>query len=175
MTEVRNFLGIPIEGDIITDEGSKPQKSLEEFAPLLQTLIDHPLFLSCRWRQYTPYFNDGDPCVFSAYGFGLRVNLPGGGADPEAVSGYDESDDRHYYHQDGIPEVVGNRPYRWVSHERVFDDYVGEHEDLYDAARAVEAAIDEGEFLSVLMDLFGDHAMVTVRKDKIVVDEYSHD
>ncbi len=26
----------------------------------------YPELISFRWTQYTPYFNDGDPCVFSA-------------------------------------------------------------------------------------------------------------
>jgi hypothetical protein len=27
-------------------------------------MTTHPLASAIRWRQYTPYFNDGEPCVF---------------------------------------------------------------------------------------------------------------
>lgn len=29
-----------------------------------QLFIDYPDLIAFRWRQYTPYFNDGDECVF---------------------------------------------------------------------------------------------------------------
>jgi hypothetical protein len=33
----------------------------EAFAELFAA---HPSIVGIRWRQYTPYFNDGEPCVF---------------------------------------------------------------------------------------------------------------
>jgi len=31
-------------------------------------MTTHPLACALRWRQYTPYFNDGEPCVFCVGG-----------------------------------------------------------------------------------------------------------
>mgnify|MGYP003440024300 CR=1 FL=1 len=38
-------------------------------APALQEfIVSHPEIKAIRWRQYSPYFNDGEPCVFSLQG-----------------------------------------------------------------------------------------------------------
>lgn len=38
-------------------------------APALQEfIVSHPEIKAIRWRQYSPYFNDGYPCVFSLQG-----------------------------------------------------------------------------------------------------------
>lgn len=34
-------------------------------AALKEIFAAHPSIASIRWTQYTPYFNDGEPCVFS--------------------------------------------------------------------------------------------------------------
>lgn len=33
----------------------------------------HPECLAVRWRQYTPYFSDGDPCRFSVHDYYVRL------------------------------------------------------------------------------------------------------
>lgn len=34
----------------------------------------HPEYYGLKWEQYTPYFNDGDPCVFTIYGvYGFKT------------------------------------------------------------------------------------------------------
>ena len=71
--ERTNFLGIPVTGDFNPGARSKPQKSKDEFAPLIQAVLDDPFIAEFGWKQYTPYFNDGDPCVFSAYGVWFRT------------------------------------------------------------------------------------------------------
>ncbi len=42
----------------------------EFFAPLFEA---NPTILGFRWQQYTPYFNDGEPCVFRVYDLECRV------------------------------------------------------------------------------------------------------
>ena len=34
----------------------------------------HPELSAVRWTQYTPYFNDGDACVFSVHGWSAKVD-----------------------------------------------------------------------------------------------------
>jgi hypothetical protein len=50
-------------------EAAKKQIADESSAALAaeikQMFKDNPKVESIRWNQYTPYFNDGDPCVFS--------------------------------------------------------------------------------------------------------------
>lgn len=47
-------------------------KLLELFSKLF---IKHPDIKCIYWRQYTPYFNDGDACVFSIGGLNWDVQL----------------------------------------------------------------------------------------------------
>lgn len=38
------------------------------FKPFFEKLfLDHPDAQRVRWTQYTPHFNDGDPCVFNVH------------------------------------------------------------------------------------------------------------
>lgn len=42
----------------------------EEFR---KTFEAHPKLLAVRWRQYTPYFNDGEACEFSVHDFEMKI------------------------------------------------------------------------------------------------------
>ena len=63
-------LGRAVTGDVT--RGSKKnveQKPGEEFLPLLDAVLKCDRVHSVRWSQYTPYFNDGDACVFGVNDF----------------------------------------------------------------------------------------------------------
>ena len=72
MTHV-SFLGVPVEGDIHYGDKRPDQRPLSELEPLIRALLDDPEIHDFGWTQYTPYFNDGDPCVFDANGFWVRT------------------------------------------------------------------------------------------------------
>jgi hypothetical protein len=72
-TATRSFLGIPVEGDITAGSTRVDQKPIEELQPLLQAVLDDPTIVEFGWRQYTPYFNDGEPCEFGVSGLWVRV------------------------------------------------------------------------------------------------------
>jgi hypothetical protein len=160
-----NFLGLPIEGDIVRPTSAKPQRPMEEFAPILQAALDDPTIIEFGWRQYTPYFNDGDPCVFGAHGVWVRTS-----DDVDVEDLYDLEVD--YNHP-----TLGKRPstYNRETQEYETGDYEGPDEARYDRCQALHEAIDGGEFYAVLLQAFGDHAEVTVRRDGIKVDFYEHD
>jgi len=42
----------------------------EEFTSFFDSL---PEVEAVRWRQYTPYFNDGSPCEFAVHGMNVRL------------------------------------------------------------------------------------------------------
>jgi hypothetical protein len=48
--------------DVLKDVTKEDVLSL--LAPLFEQF---PKLMAVRWRQYTPYFNDGDPCRFSVH------------------------------------------------------------------------------------------------------------
>jgi hypothetical protein len=68
-----NFLGMPVEGAITRGEERADQRPLSELEPLFQALLGDPEIHDFGWTQYTPYFNDGEVCVFSAGGFWVRT------------------------------------------------------------------------------------------------------
>lgn len=100
---------------------------------------------SFSWTQYTPYFNDGEPCEFSVHDY-LTITF----SDDIQVEDWSASEwSRNYYK----------------------DKYSVEALDTADAAHELVTSIPE----EVMEDLFGDHVKVTVYRDKIEVDEYDHD
>lgn len=153
-----SFLGIPVTGDIIHGSPSVPQRPLEEFTPLIQAVLDDENIAAFGWRQYTPYFNDGEPCVFGASSLWA------------APKGRDRSEDEDEYESKfhlEWGEIWGG--YR--SEEPISAELQASRELLI----PLSTAIERGEFDNVLLEAFGDHAEITVRRDGITVETYSHD
>lgn len=173
MTTDTNFLGMPVSGDITQGSSRTEQKPLEELAPLFQALVDDPTIVEFGWRQYTPYFNDGDSCEFSVYGTWVRTTaeqkLEDSGT--EEFSIYDLEVDYH----PSLGKVNGHWEGEWPNRYFVKDSYEGPDEERYNRCQALDGALQSGAFDSVLLDTFGDHALITVRPAGIEVEEYSHD
>jgi hypothetical protein len=173
MTTDTNFLGMPVSGDITESSTRTEQKSIEELAPLFQALVDDPTITRFGWSQYTPLFDDGDVCEFSVHYLWVRTT-----AEPEgAVDEYgDEYEDGYSLNVDYHPSL-GKVKQDWdaEAQEYVNKRYEGPDEDRYNRCQALDSALQSGAFDNVLLDNFGDHAMVTVRKDGIEVEFYSHD
>lgn len=116
----------------------------ELFMPLLKKYESEIERIS--WRQYTPYFNDGDACVFRVHGLCIiPVNRP-----------EDEQDYEDYEY-----EIWGK--YREDSHSYSKEAFT----------ELTEAFDGLGE--DILESIFGDHMKITVTKDGVTVEEYSHD
>ena len=162
MSEIRTFAGLTIDGEITAGAKRANQRPAEELAPLLQALVDDTSITSFGWTQYTPYFNDGDPCVFNAHTPWVRTEWDADGVDEYAV----EVSDSH--------PSLGNE--RWNGDARRWETFVNEHYDKarYDRCKAMAAALEGGEFDDVLIDRFGDHAEVTVTRGGITVAFYEH-
>lgn len=177
MTTDTNFLGMPVSGDITQGSARTEQKPIEELAPLFQALVDDPSIVEFGWTQYTPYFNDGDPCEFSVYGTWARITAETEGHVDEDGDEYDNSS--HYgldvdYHP-SLGKVDGHYEGEWPNRKFVKDSYEGPDEDRYNRCQALGRALESGAFDNVLLEHFGDHALITVRKNNIEVEEYSHD
>lgn len=170
-----SFLGIAIEGDISRSD-RKEQKPLEEFQPIVQAVLDDPAVVEFGWRQYTPYFNDGEPCVFGAFGAWVRLTMDSDAAEDEEYDGDEEELTIDY----GSKERLGDRPVlhwegEWPDRHPIYGHYVGPDEARYDRLHTLSRAIENGHFDDVLLDLFGDHARIKVRRDGITVETYEHD
>lgn len=153
MTTTNQVFGIPVEGE--PDHGyqrkSVEQKPLSELEPLLRAVLEHEEVGAIRWNQYTPYFDDGNPCVFSLGEVFVRIG--------EYSEEYDEDFDD------------------W--------DYRGGFQDSWDLKNSevnpalVRAVTNLSEnfdhFELALKEVFGDHAEITVTKEKIILESCDHD
>lgn len=147
----KTLLGLPIKGDINLSDALKPQKPWTEFQAALESLMGTPGFLGVRWSQWTPYFNDGDPCRFHAgiesYGGGFRF--------------------------DTVPEDGGDGEDGYVSYD--LDYFPNVTPEQKRAADAFERVVESGEHYAKLQEYFGDHACVEVTKEKITVSFLDHE
>ena len=133
------------------------EKSKVMFTNICTKLFEkHPKLESFGWRQYTPYFNDGEECTFSAHTDEPDIN---------GVDGYDSNFESKTITDYNNKSTDGKYP------QIENPDY---NPDLAAAQKTVVAFLNEVED-SVLRDLFGDHVRVTVTPTGTEVDEYEHD
>lgn len=89
----------PITGDV--SQRSRrvvEQGTVEEFLEQLDALLDIDNVEAVRWRQYTPSFNDGDPCEFTLGEVGVRVTggeEDGGDYEDGFYTAYELCDDEY--------------------------------------------------------------------------------
>lgn len=166
-------------------------KSLQaDFNEIIKLFFDEcPKVQAVVWSQYTPYFNDGDECVFS-------VNEPSfvtKNFDVEDIlNPYEYEDDDEYgclkiptYSTDWQDEIdkdrahLKNRPDdKWVQGyypkciaalEQMQKDFAG-----YDVKiKAFAELLSNNE--DMLREVYGDHAAVYLTPKEVIVEEYSHD
>lgn len=113
------------------------------------------------WSQYTPYFNDGDICVFTANTDYLKING-------------EFAEESKWYNVNSIKD--------WGKWNPKLKKYVGRVETVNESYDEVLAkATDEiRDFLSLFdndffLRKFGDHADVTINSSGFSVDECEHD
>ncbi|MFE3196777.1 hypothetical protein [Embleya sp. NPDC059237] len=165
MTTRPSFLGIPVSGDIPGDKPT-PQRPLEDLRPILQALLDDPAVHSFGWHQFTPFYNDGEPCRFTINRFWVRTQT-----DPLRS----DVDDLEVFGADGHP-TLGQRINVYGknadgAHTRIGTSFRGPDEAAYDRAAAA-TAVECGTFDAVLLEAFGDSTAVSVHKDHVDLQLY---
>jgi len=156
--------GRPVEGTVRpTSERQKDQADPLEFIAALDALLDHPDVREYKWSQYTPSWNDGEECTFSANGeWGGGVKLSFGDED-----GGDREDG--YYSTD----YLGYSHWRGMSSDPINGVDTNEVAKLLST---VENELGSGQHDVFLKDSFGDHAIVYAAKDGFRIEYYAdHD
>jgi hypothetical protein len=104
------------------------------------------------WLQYTPYFNDGSPCVFRLRGEGVNFRLS------EVPEDAEEDEDNYGFEQSG-----------WFSEYSLKDQKISitSKHLLKDLAKAISSNIDDLESLG--------EGRVIVTNRGIEVEEWDHD
>jgi hypothetical protein len=167
MTEA---FGRPVTGEINQAASAKEQAPEEDFLPALDALLDTPGIEAVRWEQYTPYFNDGDPCVF---GVGeVRVKIAGHEEGGDYDNGFLTTYDTHTYEY--VRDEYGQIDYSKTKEIPVEFDGIST-EEFKAAVKKFEHEIGYGRHNVLLAREFGDHAQVTATKDGFNVEYYEHD
>jgi hypothetical protein len=152
-----------------------------------QLFEKHSILNSFGWVQYTPYFNDGDECTFSA-----RTNYP-------TINGYDEDSENE--RGDGIDLISNSNEfitapirneedlreneenylkagYNWYKDQKIGEygvrknpEYNPSHGEVIKDVKNFLSKVDE----SVLRNMFGDHVKITVSRNGVDVEDYEHD
>lgn len=157
----------------------------KEFPTMFKDIFETaPNLKSVSWRQYTPYFNDGETCYFSAHTDDLEVN---------GLNSYDDEDEenpnlclRHIYTdlrtEEDVricKEVAAAIGYDWYKNVSIGSRGLAWNPDfdasVSNAVKAISDVLDEIPD-SFLEELFGDHVRVTITSNgNIEVDDYEHD
>jgi hypothetical protein len=124
------------------------------------------------WTQYTPYFNDGDPCVFRVGELAFTLE--------------NDKNESEYIGEGSIlrlgsyVESAALRGQSWaLDYQKVYEtncELVGGKERLAEISEKeseISRMIDSlEEWLEVI---YGDHVQVTVTKNGTNIEEYEHD
>lgn len=117
---------------------------------------EYPNLHAIRWEQYTPYFNDGESCVFGVGDARIKMK------------GQEETEDGGDY-DDGFDDwSEWSEKYRAEQKE---EPYPKGFKKAYLAVKEVFSAIPD----EMMLAIFDDHVRVTATRDGFEVDEYSHD
>jgi len=126
----------------------------QAFKEMAKELFERfPTMESFSWNQYTPYFDDGDECVF-------RVNSDAESISINGLDGYDVEqvgyDGKTIYNPGAYPEGMSKEDSLLV----------------YDAVAEFLNQFDD----EILLDLYGNHSTITIhRNGKAEVETYDHD
>jgi hypothetical protein len=151
----------------------------KEFPAMFKELFEQSeIIKSISWTQYSPYFNDGDECTFSAYTDDLYVNGDYSD-DVDFISPYNYGKiqtEEDMVNNDLLADKVNRSWYKGKQIGQdglvINPDYNEKEANIYTQFVDILSSIPE-EFLE---DLFGNHAQITINSDgTISVDGYDHD
>lgn len=121
-----------------------------------------PGLTSFSWTQYTPYFNDGDECVFGVNHYSVALRY--GQSEEEAEEEENEGTFDSYSAKYADPSVE-------------LPSYLSQYKDkrwLFEAGGLTESLI-AGVDDDTMKALFGDHVRVTVTRQGVETEYYEHD
>ena len=132
----------------------------------------NPSLYAIVWYQYTPYFNDGDPCTFSINEPYLLLN-----AGPDDLEHFEGSE---YVGDNPLVETLGLDYIRyaikgwpeWWSGST--DKEIWDGLDLAPLAELREL-FDDKEMEDIFLQAFDDHAVVKATREGFAVEEFQHE
>lgn len=151
----------------LVNEFNKMKKQFQEKAKavFVETVSEfwklNPKIHAITWVQYTPYFNDGEPCEFGVHELVActKDSLVQMGTYPDRYEGSYQVD------------------YKSKSHEMVKQEWETSDITLEEYERANDYLDSIAELPGdVFYDMFGDHSRIVMYRDgKVEVDTFDHD
>lgn len=192
--DIHTVFGVPIDGVII--RGGRHSKTQRPFADLTSYVSDvfaDTFFDSFGWTQYTPFFDDGELCVFGTHNFWIRtvddvahdereamkMNITLCGDPTIDTLKFDYLMDERYGLEYAHPTLGAlDRNRRWDAKIREYvygeETYTGPDRERFDRAYRLYEAIVGGAFDDALMRTFGEHARIIVTREAVYIREYMH-
>jgi hypothetical protein len=118
----------------------------------------HPNIKAVVWVQYTPYFNDGEPCTFIVHDMYEMTQI-----------GYD-----NWQEDGGYPEEYTPSQYSYAKKKYLLSEGETISEQEIESCRN---ALGELSKLpeDIYLSMFGDHVQIVATKEGFEIEEYSHD
>jgi hypothetical protein len=156
----------PITGAKFEEPRKVNQLSAAEFTAEIDRLLALDGVVGVIWEQYTPYFNDGDPCEFGVREVRLLL-------DDDSVEDDDYQRGVSTYSLYQKLDYVGTWPDRRPDYDTAVWTELksGNAREIYIALHELNTRAWE----EVAKANFGDHAEVTATKDGFNVEYYEHD
>lgn len=129
-----------------------------------QDIFDaYPQLESFSWIQYTPFFNDGDECIFSVHSdWGLYLKFAG------------QTDEDTEAEQDG-GETFNSYSAKYADESVELPSYYADIPRWKFAVGGVVGDLIGGVDNDTMKALFGDHVRVTINREGIDTEYYEHD
>jgi hypothetical protein len=153
--------------DKIREDLKKAEKSAsKDIMNLLKELmVNNPLIAGIRWTQYTPHFNDGEPCEFSINDPEFKFNL---GAPIKLEDEEDVYNNEGWYDDYNIDDDFFEKRSDIMNHKEIIACKKGlkDIQTVFEKLRGMEDTMES---------MFGDHMQITVTADGVETEEYDHD
>lgn len=185
--DVRRFNDVPIEGDRGYTRYRRDYKPLpiEELYPYFTKAFEQGV-TAVTWHQYTPYFNDGEPCEFSVGDVSVTSNKEV--AELWLDDHFHEERlvewDRTEYEEE-LEDAKNSRYRYYMPYEEIDGKIFRRYEEgAYDyipgtihpdGIKDMDIPVCILEFQDALRSVFGDHTQVVVTPDRVVQFDYEHE
>jgi hypothetical protein len=156
MSDKTKFMGLPVEGDVTYGGRYRAaQEPVENLYVYFKNAFDKGV-KAVMWTQYTPGFNDGDPCEFTVCDARLTTN-------PLVADAWLE---------DTYPDMAVAYPGNEYDY---YDEYLyepwGEHPDG-NHINDISIPVSAERFEDALDGIFGNDTKVVVTPERVVQFEY---
>lgn len=168
------FYDRPIKGTISHyTESPGEQHHPDDLINALDALISLPEVAKVRWTQYTPYFNDGEACVFGVNSAEVLLTVEANDEVDEEDDEYDDYDQTHWRSTYELHEYGEGDTWEERRANMKYEIKGVNTAHVENKLAALEEEMNYHEV--ILSDKFGDPAEVTYDGEKFVVEHYDHD